>query len=217
MTTVCGIDEAGRGPVIGPMVMAGVVIDEMDENKLKAIGVKDSKLLSKELREELFSKITSIVKDYKIIVIFSDEIDEAVFSKTHNLNKLEAEKAALIINELKPDKAILDCPSINVKDYCNYVKKMLLNQDTYLVCEHKADVNYPSVSAASILAKVTRDNEIEKLKKQHKIDFGSGYPSDPKTKEFLEKNYERYDFFRKSWEPWKRLKENKKQKNLMDF
>ncbi|MBN1157261.1 ribonuclease HII [Candidatus Woesearchaeota archaeon] len=215
MTLFCGIDEAGRGPAIGPLVMAGIVVD--DDSGLRALGVRDSKLLPRERREELFTEIKNVVRNFKIVIIAPAEIDSAVFSKTHNLNKLEAEKAALVINELQPEKAILDCPSVNVKSYCNYVRGMLLNKEMMLICEHKADVKYPVVSAASILAKVTRDMEIERLKKEYGVDFGSGYPSDPKTKDFLEKNYENYDFFRKSWESYKRIKENKKQKSLMSF
>ena len=87
-----------------------------------------------------------------------------------------------------------------------------------LVLEHKADLNYPVVSAASILAKVTRDAEIEKLKKQIGIDFGSGYMSDPKTVEFLKENYEKYpEIFRKSWFPYQELVNNKFQKSLTEF
>ena len=84
--------------------------------------------------------------------------------------------------------------------------------------EHKADLNYPIVSAASILAKVTRDAEIEKIKKKIKVDFGSGYMSDPKTVNFLEKYYEKHDYlFRKSWLPYQNILNNKFQSKLEDF
>jgi len=219
MVLICGIDEAGRGPLIGPMVMAGVLIDEKDEARFKSIGVKDSKLLTKEQREDLFDKIKGISKKYKVIIIHPDEIDDAVFGKNNlNLNWLEANTSVKILNELKPEKAIVDAPSPNIKKYTGYIREKLDNKKMKLVLEHKADVNYPVVSAASILAKVTRDNEIEKIKKQIGIDFGSGYMSDPKTSEFLKKYHNKFpEIFRKSWAPYQKIADKKMQKNLDDF
>ncbi len=216
---ICGIDEAGRGPILGPLVMCGILIEDSDEVKLRDIDVKDSKLLSKEQREFLFDKILNIVKKYKIIVIGVDEIDNAVNGNDGlNLNWLEATNTAKILNELCPDKAIVDSPSPNLKNYKDYVLKKLDNKKIRLVFEHKADLNYPVVSAASILAKVTRDNEIEKIKKQIGIDFGSGYMSDPKTVEFLKENFEKFPtLFRKSWFPYQELVNKKFQKSLSDF
>ena len=92
------------------------------------------------------------------------------------------------------------------------------NKKIELLVEHKADLNHISVSAASVLAKVTRDSEIEKIKKAIKEDFGSGYPSDPKTKAFLEKNFEKYpEIFRKTWSSHKEMINRKFQKSLSDF
>ena len=219
MTLICGIDEAGRGPVIGPLVMCGILIKEEDEEKLVKLKVKDSKLLTKKKREYLFDKIKYISDKYEIISIFPEEIDSAVNNHDGlNLNKLEARKTADIINLLKPDKAIVDAPSNNIKSYKQYLFELIKNKNIELVLEHKADLNYPVVSAASILAKVTRDNEIEKIKKEIKIDFGSGYMTDPKTVDFLEKNYEKYpDLFRKSWAPYQRKLNGKFQKSLEAF
>jgi ribonuclease HII len=200
---ICGIDEAGRGPVIGPMVMCGVMIEKEDEAKLLEMGVKDSKLLSPQQREALIGMIKKVAKDFSIIPVSPKEIDEAVESETTNLNWLEADMQARIIDELKPDVAYIDCPSTNEEDFEAYLRKKIKHQAVKLVVEHKADFNYPVVGAASIIAKVTRDGEIEKLKQKHHIDFGSGYPADPFTKQFLEKNYNKYDFFRKSWSSWK--------------
>ena len=113
---ICGIDEAGRGPLIGPMVMAGVLIEEKDEAKFRAIGARDSKLLTPNQREDLFEKVKNISKKYKILVINADEIDDAVNGKDNlNLNWLEANGTAKILNELKPEKAIIDSPSPNIK------------------------------------------------------------------------------------------------------
>jgi len=214
---IAGVEEAGRGPVIGPMVMSIVVIEEKDEFKLDILGVKDSKQLTPKKREELFSLIKDTVKDFKILIITPEEIDNAVHSDESNLNWLEADKTVEFINSMKVDKVILDCPSNNITEYKEYVQTKLKNSKVELVVEHKADENYLIVGAASILAKVTRDKEIERLKRKYKVDFGSGYPSDPFTVQFLEKNYDKYPIFRKSWSSWKRIALNKNQKKLFDF
>ena len=216
---ICGIDEAGRGPVIGPLVMCGLLVKEEDEKELIKLKVKDSKLLTRARREFLFDKIKDISYKCEIIVVNPDEIDHAVNNHDGlNLNKLEARKSADILNLLKPDKAIIDTPSNNVEKYRQYLLKYIENKNIELVLEHKADLNYPIVSAASILAKVTRDNEIEKIKKKIKIDFGSGYMADPKTIDFLEKYYEKYpEIFRKSWFPYQDILNKKFQRKLEDF
>jgi len=110
---ILGIDESGKGPVIGPLIIVGYMIKESDLNKLKTLGVKDSKLLTHKQREKMVDKIKELAEDYKIITIQPREIDEAVESKDKNmnLNWLEAKKQADIINELDPDVAYIDCPS----------------------------------------------------------------------------------------------------------
>ena len=218
MTLVCGIDEAGRGPVIGPMVMAGVLIDEKDTHKLKSIGVKDSKLLTKKQRESLFPKITEIIKEYKIIIMPAKEIDDALESDDLNLNWLEAHKAAKIINELNPGKTIIDSPSNNCEAYTRYVRKLLKNpKSLQLICVHKADVKYPGVSAASILAKVTRDKEMEKIQEKYG-NTGPGYMSNEITQKFLKENWEKYpEIFRHTWISYKNHKDAKFQKTMADF
>ena len=218
MTLIFGTDEAGRGPVIGPLVTAGLIIEEKDLPKLESLGVKDSKLLTPMQREHLFDKILNVVKDKSVMVILPKEIDDALESESLNLNWLEAVKTADMINQLSPDKAILDCPSNNIPAYTEYVRNHLKNKNIEIISEHKADTKYPIVAAASIIAKVTRDREIEKIKKEIGIDFGSGYPSDPRTQKFLKNNHNNYpDIFRKTWSSYKRLKEVKKQKNLDEF
>lgn len=232
MVLLCGIDEAGRGPVLGPLVIAGVVINSDDrtsddrasddkkfddEKKLAALGVKDSKLLTPKKREELFDKILKIVKKYEIIILEPKDIDAALMDPNTNLNWLEADTSAEIINKLKPEKAILDCPSNNIKEYSEYVRKKL-SVDCRLVAEHKADLNHIVVGAASILAKVTRDREIEKIKKKVGKALGSGYPADPATQKFLVENYKKYpDLFRKSWQTYKDVVNKKQQKGLGEF
>ncbi len=218
MAIILGIDEAGRGPVIGPLVIAGVSIDEKGLDRLSELGVKDSKLLSPNQREGMFDKITSTAREYKVIIIPPKEIDSTLKSRSLNLNWLEAIKSAEIIDFLKPKKAIIDCPSNNIIAYKNFLRKHLKNKKTELVLEHKADLKYIIVSAASIVAKVTRDREIKKIQKSIKEPIGSGYPSDPITVNFLEKNYNKYqEIFRKEWASWKNINKKKKQKSLKDF
>lgn len=201
------------------MVMCGILINEEDEPKLKAVGAKDSKMLTPRARELLFDKIKDMVLKCRLVIISPKEIDDAVEGKGGiNLNWLEARTSAEIINELKPDKVILDCPSTNIPAYGRYIKRHLADKKIGLLCAHHADVDFPVVSASSIMAKVTRDREIKKLKKKIGIDFGSGYPSDPVTKEFLKEHY--MDFpgiIRHSWAPYKALIKQKAQKDLSNF
>jgi ribonuclease HII len=216
MALIVGIDEAGRGPVIGPLVIAGVMIHEKDEPKLIKLGVKDSKQLTEKRRNELFQEIKDLGVEYEILIIHPKEIDETLRSPSSNLNWLEADKSVEIIKKLKPDGVILDCPSTVPEKYKQYVEQKLKDK-TNVIAEHKADDNYPVVSAASILAKVTRDAEIEAMKKKYG-DCGSGYPSDPKTQEFLKKNFKKYpEIFRQTWESYKNIIRKKEQKGLGDF
>ncbi len=217
MTLTLGIDEAGRGPVIGPMVIAGVLISETNKKIFQKLGVKDSKLLTKQTRNRLIDEIKKLSEDYEIIIIPPKEIDAALNSPDLNLNKLEALKTARIIDKLNPDKAILDCPSINTDSYKEYVKSLLKNKSTKLIVEHKADLNHIEVAAASILAKVTRDNEIEKIRKKYG-EIGPGYPSNPITQKFLKENWNKHpEIFRQTWETYKKIANSKSQKSLSDF
>jgi len=198
--------------------MCGVLISEQDDEKLKNLGVKDSKLLTKEKRAELYDYLTKNFK-HKIISADAREVDDAVNGKDNlNLNWLEATKTAEIINELKPDKAIVDLPSNNKETYKQFLMNLIKNKKIDLVLEHKADLNYMSVAAASIIAKVTRDRKIEEIKKKINIDFGSGYTSDPKTSKFLEMYHEKHkDIFRKSWMPYQKIANKKFQSKIGDF
>ncbi|MBN1502402.1 ribonuclease HII [Candidatus Woesearchaeota archaeon] len=218
MTLICGIDEAGRGPVLGPLVMCGVLVKEENIEQLTKLGVKDSKLLTKEQRANLFEKIKELCEDYELSIVNAEEIDNR-YTNCTNLNILEGKKMTEIINHLNPNRVFIDCPDRNPKRY----KDFLLNNITYeteLIVEHKADLNYPVVAAASILAKVTRDNIIDNLKKEHNIEFGSGYMSDEITQRFLEEHWNNPEYekiIRKSWQSWKNIKDEKEQKKLGDY
>lgn len=204
------------GPVIGPLVIAGVLVEESKIDRLKFMGVKDSKLLTHKQRLVLCKKIKALVEDYKIILVQPDEIDEAVESDSTNLNWLEAKKTIEIIKELEPDKTYIDCPSPNIKKYKEFLQSKLGNIE--LVVEHKADVKYVVVGAASILAKCTREEEVQKIEKMTGQSIGTGYPSNPICQKFLKENWDKFpDIFRKSWMTWKDQKAARMQKKLDDF
>ena len=217
MDLVCGIDEAGRGPVIGPMVIAGVLVTRAEEALLKKLGVRDSKLITPPRRNKLARSIKNIVKKFKILIISPATIDTEVSSESSNLNLLEARKSAEIITGLKPSIVYLDCPSNNIKGYTQQVKKYLKKKVT-IISEHKADKKYIAVSAASIIAKVTRDYEIAKIQKSIKVPIGSGYPSDPITQAFLTRYYKKYPLYiRRSWSSYKVLVTKQHQKTIGEF
>ena len=226
MTLNLGIDEAGRGPVIGPLVICGCIVNSSDKKELIKLGIKDSKQLSPKKREELFTIIIQKYK-YEYLVILPKEIDGAVKSDDDSLNDLEAKKAAEIIIKLKLenkiDSVVIDCPSTNRESWKNYVFKHINENkkgNLILACEHKADRDYAACSAASILAKSEREKQVREIKKKIGKDFGSGYPSDPATIDFLKnysKEHKKDGIFRETWATFQNHKAKKEQKNLLDF
>jgi ribonuclease HII len=219
MTLVCGLDEAGRGPILGPMVMAGVAISEDKSDQLKALGVTDSKLLSPKRREALYDKIIELADSYSIIEISPNEIDEMNISGT-NLNQLEALKIAEILMKLKPDKVYVDSPEPTASKFGVMILAHMNGFAPEIIAEHGADLKYPTSSAASILAKVTRDRAVRKIEKQIGHPIGSGYPADPNTKHFLQKHYsddEHINYVRTCWSTYKKLQKKKNQSSLGDF
>jgi len=211
---VLGIDEAGRGPVIGPMIVAGVMIEDGKEAMLGE--VKDSKLLTPRKRRLLGTNIRKITENL-ILVIHPKEIDDALLSDYLNLNWLEANKQAEIINKLKPDVAIIDCPSPNCIKYTEYLKNLLNNKKIKLIVEHKADMNYPVVSAASIIAKEKREKEMKKIKRKYG-NTGPGYPANPITQKFIKDNWNKCpEIFRKTWSTFKNIEKMKNQTRVMDY
>jgi len=213
---VAGVDDAGRGPIIGPLVIAGVLLDEKELDKLKTLGVKDSKLLSPKRREHLAIDIKRIAARYCSESLSPEQIDKVVETgrKLHRLNRLEADVMAKIIEALRPDVAYVDASDVLADRFKAHIIEKLAFQ-VEIVSEHKADAKYPIVSAASIIAKVERDRAIQELAEKYG-DMGSGYVTDPKTIAFLERwlathgSYPR--FVRKSWKPAKRLRNNARAK-----
>jgi len=217
MAFYIGIDDAGRGPVIGPMILAGVLIDEKEEKRLVEIGVKDSKLLLPSKRK----RIGNFLKEkfeFALQVVTPEEIDSC-----KNLNHLEAQKMAIVINELAQRTsekiiAFIDCPSVNILKWISYLRDFIIDKERIEIrAEHKADSKYSVVSSASIIAKEKRELEVENLKREFHVDFGSGYPSDPKTIFFLKENFDNKVFdkiVRHSWESVRRLEVRRKQEKL---
>ena len=206
---IAGIDEAGRGPVIGPMIICGVCIQDDKINLLENLKVKDSKKLSRKRREEIYKKVLENDSvEIKKIEVGPEEIDKR-YSKSLSLNDLEVEKMVQIIKDLNPDVVYVDCPDVNIEKVTKIIRDKI-KRPIKLIIEHKADVKYDIVSLASIIAKVTRDRLIEKLKKDFG-DFGSGYPSDVKTKNYLIDWYK----INRKWPPivrktWKTLRKLEK-------
>jgi len=163
-------------------------------------------------------QIKDIVEKYHIIIIQPEEIDAALNDPNLNLNWLEALKAVEIINVLKPNRAVIDSPSNNLNAFKEFIVSHLKHKPKEVLCEHKADENHVSASAASILAKTTREDEVLKIKKELNLDFGSGYPSDPKTKAFVEKCHDKFPhIFRKTWQTYKNILKKEKQKGLSEY
>ena len=207
---VAGIDDAGRGSVIGPLVIAGVISKKEDLAKLVLLGVKDSKVLSPRRREVLAVEIKRLALSYSVIKLTPKDIDKVVQTgkRLHRLNRLEAQTMAKIIEVLKPDIAYVDASDVLEERFKQHILECLSFR-VEIVSEHKADRNYPIVSAASIIAKVERDKEIAELKEKHG-DLGCGYPADQKTISFLRQYIKKFgeypDFVRKSWKPAKKIK-----------
>lgn len=204
MKMIMGIDEAGRGCVIGPMVVCGVVVRCDMIDVLVEIGVRDSKALSPQRRESLYDDISAIIEASFIAKISPRKIDR------ENINALGLREIARMITTAAPDEVYLDAPvrGCGIPRYCQKLRAMLAEPGVRLVAENKADEKYPVVSAASIIAKVTRDSVIRELHGEYG-DFGSGYPSDRRTVNFVTECYARMGGFpeivRKKWLTVRRL------------
>lgn len=197
---ICGVDEAGRGSMLGPLVVAAIAIERSKIVKLEEIGVKDSKKLSAKAREKLYRQIIKIVDDYQISKATPKQIDLAV--NQHKLNVLESIHMATVIKKLQPSVSYVDSCDVNATRFGKELAKMCQSK---IKSYHHADARFVVVSAASILAKVTRDRAIASLAKKHPV--GSGYPSDSKTVSFVRgwflQNGKMPEFVRKSWAPAK--------------
>jgi ribonuclease HII len=210
---ICGVDEAGRGPVMGPLVICGISIDKDD--LLRKLGVKDSKKLSRTQREDLSEKIARVTSGIEIVEITASEID--ILREEMTLNKLEVKVFASIIKKLAPQTAYVDAADVDEKRFADDIIREI-GSPVEIISRHKADDTYPVVSAASILAKVRRDEQVRRIEEEIGEPIGSGYTSDPNTIRFLESWLERYDKLpphtRKSWDTSNRLLSMKAVKKL---
>jgi len=220
MAKILGIDEAGRGPVIGSMFVGGFVIEEEDIPEIEELGVKDSKKLSDKKRESIRDRLENhgkaLVKE-----IEAGEIDE--LRRLMSLNEIEIKAFTDVIGRTDADKVIVDLPEPNADRFINKLKDQLPARfsDVEFVAEHGADDTYPVVSAASIVAKSARESHVDELKKKYGYDFASGYPHDEPTISFLEKYLEEKGELpketRKSWSTAERILKEASQKGLGDF
>ena len=208
---ILGIDEAGRGPVMGPMVYACAYWkEEYDKDIRKKFKFNDSKALRAEEREKMFENIKShpnIIR-YELIILPPDYISKEMLKREKvSLNQISQDSAKKLIKMAMDKKANIRKIFVDTvgpaESYEVLLKKSLPDDTIQVKVEPKADATYECVSAASIVAKVTRDSIIETLEKTDK-ECGSGYPSDPKTKEWLKNNYDNvFGFGREVRFSWK--------------
>ena len=223
---VTGIDEAGRGALVGPMVICGLTVEKNIVKKLKKLGVRDSKTLTPKNRELLYKKIKdtiqteSAVSSIIPISVPSCKIDG--YRNNHvNLNTIEIRTMVEIINMCGGTEIYIDALTSRPKHFKKVIKDHIDNKKIKIIAENNADKKYPIVSAASIIAKVERDRAIEEIKKRVGVDFGVGYPSDERTVEFVEgfiKSRKKLpSYVRKTWVTTQMLQEKNWQRKLKDF
>ncbi len=164
---------------MGPLVVAAVMV--ADDQGLRQLKVKDSKQLTRSKREELAPRIREAAR-VELAVISAEEID--AFRDEVSLNVLEARLFASLIDKMQPQEAYIDSADVVPNRFRLMIQRQISCRPT-LVCEHKADVTYPVVSAASIIAKTVRDGLISEIQKEFSQPIGSGYAHDRVTIGFL--------------------------------
>ena len=210
---IFGIDEAGRGCVIGPLVLCRAGCEPHEEKELLKLGVKDSKKLNAKQREALEAPVRELcdIKNHHLSAVqLTKKMDSL------NLNDIEAECIGLMLEDASPDSQVfIDSPDNVPIKFAARIRRFLPTSP-HLVCENKAEDRYPIVAAASIIAKVERDREIEKIKKIVGHDFNSGYTSDPLTIAYLARHAQEEvvrPYIRWKWATM----ENLRQKKMSDF
>lgn len=211
-----GIDEAGRGPVIGPLVVCAAAVSDNNRATLESLNLKDSKMYSRTQRELLKESILSVTECRCVELSASDL---AAKMRDQTLNDIEVD---LFVEALsffsQVTSVIVDACDVNEARFGE--KICARGNISSVISKHKADVNYPIVSAASIIAKLQRDKRIETLKKVYG-DFGSGYASDKKTitflREYIKEKGKLPSIARSSWDTSKRLLEEHYQCSLNSF
>ena len=191
---------------MGELFVAGVSANPSGVRALKELGVKDSKKLTPDRRESLYPEILKVAARVHWASITPREIDAVVAhgKKLRKLNYLEAIYFAKVIDHLGARKVVVDASDVIPRRFRDDILGNL-RKKCNVSAFHKADRDYPVVSAASIIAKVERDRAVELLRSAHG-DFGSGYPSDPVTRSFFTERMKRGEplphYVRKSWKTW---------------
>lgn len=207
----CGVDEAGRGPVIGPMVISIVC---GDRDVLHEIGARDSKLLSPARREEISIRIKEKAGYWRSIEISAVTLNSLMKSQT--LNQIEAEAVSDLLKDAEHE-AYVDCFDVNEERGSSTLSS---GAPVKVNCIHGADRFIPAVSAASVISKVARDAKMREIEKEYG-EIGSGYPSDPKTVSFLEdslKTGKAIDrIVRVKWKTYTEMKKRIDQKDIYGF
>ena len=180
---ICGVDEAGRGPVIGPMVVVGLMVE--DDKVLRDLGVKDSKKLTPARREQLAVEVKEVSK-HEMVIASAEDID--TLRQRFTMNVIESKMFATVIERLGAKVAYVDAADTNEAEFRKLISCELANP-VRVISKHGADELYPVVSAASIIAKTKRDALVEEIRAELDADIGSGYPSDQKTIDFLKQWY----------------------------
>lgn len=203
LSLVAGVDDAGRGPVLGPLVIAGVLFRDSQVGELKRRGVDDSKKLSQVRRQALAGVIKRLALRYETVELEPAVIDAVVLRgrKLRKLNWLEAKAMAQVIGQLNPERAYVDASDVNAERFGRWISARLPGT-IKVISEHRADARYEVVGAASILAKVRRDAVLDTLRNQYG-EIGSGYSHDLRTRNFLRRllceGGRLPSFVRKSW------------------
>jgi ribonuclease HII len=200
-SNIAGIDEAGRGAVIGPLVICIAFCRREDEKQLRKFASKDSKQLSPSQREEAYLRLKEFC-NFRWIEISAADISRMM--KDMSLNDIEAKYMADLIKKMDEGDVMIDMPDRYSWTFRRRMEKFGVKR---FEAEHKADEKYPIVAAASICAKVTRDHKVEEIRKAT-CDFGSGYPSDPKTIAALKSKEQRAlvaPFVRTRWKTLERI------------
>ena len=179
---ILGIDEAGRGSVFGPLVVAGFRLAPESLPALVELGVRDSKALTPARRTELDGKLRGLGRAF-VRTVAPSRIDARV--RRRGLNALEAEVFAEIVRDARPTTAFVDACDPVAARFGHTVARLAERPRKDVVARHHADRDLPIVAAASIVAKVARDRALARLALATKLPVGTGYPGDPETRACL--------------------------------
>lgn len=203
---ILGFDEAGRGCVLGPMLVGGYLLDEDDVGVIREAGGRDSKGMTAARRAAIVPALVELALDHRTVALSAAEIDRG------NLNALEEQTFAQVTAELRPDRVQIDAP-VPPAGLGRFRRRMAALLDMpveHIEVANQAEDRFPAVGAASVLAKVERDAAIAALRDEYG-DIGSGYPSDPKTRRFLAELLEQDaalpPFVRTRWDTVRKLRE----------